>query len=221
MPNFIHEITNNHKTNCIILSAGKNKTRGEKCAKSLTAISKNKRLIDTQIQVVSKVFKDVDILCAVGDQSKVLTNYILDKYTNVRVVENQKYNLTSPLDSLKLCLNCATCLDTCVIYGDKHFDADAITFDDYESPVIVESTNDSFSKDDIGLVYQNNTLKNISYGVKKKWGQIFYIPRNKFNDFRKKINNLSKKYYNIFDVINSVAKDYEFKIHKTKHLKEI
>tara|TARA_B100001939_G_scaffold301202_1_gene277625 strand:- start:3061 stop:3726 length:666 start_codon:yes stop_codon:yes gene_type:complete len=221
MHSFIHEITNSSKTTCIILAAGQNKTRGQKCPKSLVDMGGNKRLIDVQIDTVKKTFKNVEIFCSVGDQSKSVINYIIDNYPDVRIVENLKYNQTTPLESLKLCLNCATISDTCIIYGDKFFDQDSITFEDFDSPTIVESTGDDFSKTDLGLVYQNNKLKNISYGVKNKWGQIFFIPRGLFNNFRKKINNLSKRYYNIFDLINNLAKEYSFKIHKSKTIEEV
>lgn len=221
MSNFIHEITNSNKTNCIILSAGKNKTRGEKCPKGLTNISQSKRLIDTQIDTINKTLKSADIFYAVGDQSKTVINYVLNKYSNIRIIENQDYSNTNPLHTLRLCLNCCLCFDTYVIYGDKQFGSDAISLDDHKTPVVVEAENNSELKNSLGLIYQNNTLKNISYGVDKKWGQIFYIPRNMFNDFRSKVNNLSKKYYNIFDIINLIAKDYQFQIHKTKQIKEI
>jgi len=221
MPNFIHEISSNNSTNCIILSAGQNKTRGQQGPKSLVDVRSNKKLIDLQVETIKSVFRNVEIFCAVGDQSKTVINYIIDKYPDVRLVENLQYSETTPLESLKLCLNCATISDTCIIYGDKYFQSDSITFEDCQSPTVVESTNESFLKSDLGLVYQSNKLKNISYGVKNKWGQIFFIPRNLFNNFRKKINNLSKRYYNIFDLINNLAKDYSFKIHKSKNIKEV
>jgi choline kinase len=221
MPNFIHEINNSHKTNFIILSAGENKTRGQCNAKSLLHISKGKKLLDSQIQTIRKHFQYSEIIFVVGFQSNILTEYLLEKYPEVRIVENKKYKTTTPLESLRLSLNCCICGDTYVIYGDKYFDIDSIRFDDSASPVIVESTHESFSKSDLGLVYQNNKLKSLSYGVKKKWGQIFYIPKTLFYDFRKKVNTCNKNYYNVFDIINSITQNYEFKIHKSRNLKEI
>ena len=221
MPNFIHEINNSNKTNFIILSAGENKTRGQSNAKGLLKINKDEKLLDIQIQTIRKYFKDAEIIFAVGFQSDVIINYLLEEYPEIKIIENKTYKTTTPLESLRLSLNCSASGDTYVIYGDKYFDIKSISFDDKEYPVIVESTNESFSKSDLGLVYQNNQLKSISYGVKKKWGQIFYIPRVLFYDFRQQVNMCNKKYYNIFDIINSLAKAYEFKIHKSKNVKEI
>ena len=221
MPNFIHEINNSNKTNFIILSAGENRTRGQSNAKSLFSINKDKKLLDVQIQTIRRYFKDAEIMFVVGFQSNALIEYVFEKYPETRIVENKIYKTTTPLESLKLSLNCSSCGDTYVIYGDKYFDIKSISFDDKSYPVVVESTHESFSKSDLGLVYQNNQLKSISYGVKKKWGQIFYIPKVLFHDFRQEVNSCNKKYYNIFDIINSLTKKYEFKIHKSKNVKEL
>ena len=221
MPNFIHEINNSHKTNFIILSAGENKTRGQSGTKSLLNVSKNKKLLDLQIQTIKRYFKDADVIFATGFQSNILTHYLLEKYPDVRIIENKRYKTTTPLESLRLCLNCSIRGDTYIIYGDKYFDIDSISFSDSSFPVIVESTHESFSKSNLGLVYQNNQLKSISYGVKKKWGQIFYIPQKLFYNFRNQVNGCNKKYYNTFDIINLVANEYEFKVHKSKNVKEL
>jgi choline kinase len=220
MPNFIHKISNKKVVNCIFLSAGRNKIRGQRSAKCLLEID-GKKLIDSQVEVINKSFKNVELFYAVGDKSGVVINHILDNHPQVRIVENQKYKETTPLESLRLCLNCSVCSDTYIIYGDKSFDKSAISFSDVDSPTIVESVKNVQKNSDLGLVYQNDILKSISYGVPNIWGQIFYIPSSFFVDFRKKINNLSKRYYNVFDLINLVAKDYKFKIHKSKNIKEV
>lgn len=220
MPNFIHKINDSSRTNFIILSAGKNKTRGQNSAKALTNV-KGKKLIDCQISTINRAYKNKDIFYAVGDKSKSVINYIIDNHPNVRIIENSEFHTTTPLETLRQSINCATNQNTCIIYGDKMFSKDSIVFENKDRANIVEVIGGSAKKLSLGLVYQNETLKNISYGVDKKWGQIFYIPSELFDKFKKKINNLSRSYYNIFDMINLIAKDYKFNIHKSKNIKEI
>jgi len=221
MTSFIHEINNNKNTNFIILSAGENKTRGRHDAKSLTYIDEGKTLLDLQIDIIKKYSDKSKITLAVGYKSKQVIKFSLEKYPEVKIIENKSYRNTTPLESLRLCLNCCSNNDTYVIYGDKYFEADCINIKDRSSPAILESISDSKMKLDLGLIYQNSTLKRLSYGTKKKWGQIFYIPKDLFYDFRHKANNCNKKYYNIFDIINEIAQTYQFKIHKSKNIKEL
>lgn len=221
MPSFIHEIINDKRTNFIILSAGENRTRGQHSAKSLLYVNDEQRLLDIQINVIKKYTEENEIYVATGYQSKIITQYLLEKYPQIKIIENKNYKKTTPLESLRLCLNCCQNEDTYVIYGDKHFDINSISFENRSSPTIVESTNSSNIKSDPGLIYQNDTLKRISYGTNKKWGQIFYVPKSLFFDFRHRVNNCTKKYYNTFDIINEAAKVYEFKIHKSKNIKEL
>jgi choline kinase len=220
MTNFIHEIASNKKTNFIILSAGENKTRGQHGNKSLVYVNKNQKLLDAQIKNIRKYSEINEIFVATGYQSGLITEYILKEYPDVRIVENKNYKKTTPLETLRLCLNCCLSEDTYIIYGDKYFSIDAINLQNRSEPAVVESTS-NISKSDPGLLYQGDTLKRITYGIKNKWGQIFYIPKNLFYDFRHKSNNSKKKYYNVYDIINEVAKTYQFKIHKSKNIKEV
>lgn len=220
MPNFIHKINNSVRTNFIFLAAGKNKTKGQHVAKGLTEV-KGKKLIDSQMAVINKTHKDKDVFYAVGDKSRSIINYIIDNHPSVRVVENKNFQTTTPLESLRLSINCAVNQDTCIIYGDKLFCKDSISFDNNENPFVVEVTGGDKQCLNLGLVYQDEILKNISYGVDKNWGQIFYIPSRLFDNFKKRINNLSRSYYNVFDLINVLAKEYKFNIHKSKNIKEI
>jgi choline kinase len=221
MPSFIHEIINDKKTNFIILSAGENKTRGQHNAKSLLQINDEQRLLDLQINIIKKYTEENEIYVAIGYQSQIITRHLLEKHPQIKIIENKNYKKTTPLESLRLCLNCCHGEDTYVIYGDKYFDIDSINFENRSSPTVVESISATNVKSDPGLIYQDGTLKRISYGTKKKWGQIFYIPKSLFFDFRHRINNCKKSYYNTFDIINEVAQVYQFKVHKSKSIKEL
>jgi len=221
MPDFIHEIQKNNNANFIVLAAGTNKTRGKHIAKSLEYINRNHKLLDIQINVIKKYFKHANIIFTVGFQSENIIQDIHNKYNDIKIVENKQYKTTTPLESLRLALNCANIDDTYVIYGDKDFDFNCLNFESRDFPTIVEASHDSFSKHTLGLVHQNNKLRTISYGVKEKWGQIFYIPKNLFIDFRQKVNGCKKKYFNIFDVINSITESYKFRIHQSNTTKDL
>ena len=220
MPDFIHEILSTSYTSFILLASGTNKTRGQFINKSLTNITKSKKLIDTQIQAIGKYCKNSQIVVSVGYESQALTRYILDKYPKIRIVENTNFKNTTPLETLRLCLNGCTESDTYIIYADRFFKSEAINIKNRSSPTIMESC-DNKNKIDLGLVYDEKTFKRISYGVKNKWSQMFYLPKHFFYDFRKKVNESDKKYNNVYDVINQVAPEYKFTVYKTKSVREI
>jgi len=218
MSDFIHKINNKKKQTFIILAAGVNKTRGQSGCKSMIEINKDEKLIDVQINIIKKFNITADIVLATGFQSNTLISHVFKKHSEVRVVENKNYKETTPLESLRLSLNCSLPQDTFIIYGDRIFNNKTISFSDMSKPNIV-ACDKNRNKNSAGLVYQNNKLKRITYGAKRGWGQIFYIPESLFETFRNIVNNCKKKYYNIFDIINEFSKTTEFYVHDNKEIK--
>jgi choline kinase len=180
-------------------------------------LNKKEKLIDNQIKTIMTFNKDANIVVASGFESSKIIKYIFKKYPEVKIVENKQYKDTTPLESLRLSLNCSSPEDTYVIYGDKHFNIKAMEFADMSKANIV-ACGENNTKRNAGLIYQKNKLKRITYGAKKTWGQIFYIPKTIFEEFRYCVNACDKKYYNVFDIINDFLRVTDFYVHDHKDI---
>ena len=88
------------KIDCIIIAAAGSGTRlNQKLPKALIDITKNKKLIDFQMDLLRDIN---DIRVVVGYKGNDLSSYILNKYENVKIIENPNYDSTSICNSIHM-----------------------------------------------------------------------------------------------------------------------
>lgn len=214
----IHQINSPSKTSFVILTAGKNKTRGERCNKSLLDVSKKSKTIDQQIRTIKRFSKDSDVVVVTGYDSKNLNEYIFSNYPDVRVVENSKYEITTSLESLRMGLNCCLKSNIYCVHGDCCFNLESLKIPDKSKPHVVLS-NKKMNKKEVGVIHKDSDVVRMSYGLEKEWGEILYFPSSLFSRVREGLYSC-KKYKNLFEYINIlIDSKIEFKIHESKKIK--
>jgi choline kinase len=213
--NCIHKINKNNAKTVVLLSAGQNKCSGAKVPKCLISYN-NKCLIDLQIEIITKKHPKSEIIIVIGFESKKAIDYIQYKYPFVRIIENTNFKTTTSLESLRLAINCAISSDVYIIHGDRAFNSTCIDIKEESDPHVV-IIPDSINQNNVGIIHQNNKLTNMSYGLKTEWGQMLYIPKSLFDDFRKEIN-ACKSYLNIFELVNQINNCFAFKIHGNRKI---
>ena len=75
----------------------------------------NQRLIDIQISIIESAFPNCEIILCLGFDAEKIYKYIRSKHSdkNIRIVENQLYDISNSCESLRLSLN--------NIYNEKNF----------------------------------------------------------------------------------------------------
>ena len=199
----------------IILSAGC-ASRG--IPKSLIDIDDFK-LIDYQTSIIKKSYPLAEIVLVCGLDSKKIIKYVHSSAicSYVRIIENSNYKSTSSLSSLKLAINSIKPCNIFVMHGDRIINNEAININNVENPfIVIDKNNDD--KGSIGVAYQNNTLRNMSYGLDDKWGELFYAPYSLFTNIREYCNSL-KSNSNIYELINILNDSFDFSISDSENIK--
>lgn len=206
--NYIHKIKSGvePKTTVIILAAGRNETRGEHCCKSLINVSKHQKAIDHQIKNINEIFNSPDIIVVTGFDKESLNSYIFKKYPQVRIIENDKYQETTSVESLRLGLNGSVLSNVCMINGNIKFNKQAISFTPKQdaSYLVVNPSTNKHKK--LGVLHQDNKVIRISYGISDQWGEIMYVPQKFFINLKFSIQKY-KFYHSLFHVINDLIEN--------------
>lgn len=204
---FIHTIKNDccNKTTFIILCARKSNKRGYKNI-PLTIIEDNKTLLDKQIETINLVYNNSEIIVISGfEHDKVVKHLDRKKHKNVRIIENHDYKSSNIVDGWRLGLNAALEDDTYIIHGDRIFDVSYIQCKYKDTHTFVHDYNKK--NYDFGLIFNEDTFINMSYGLPDVWSEIFFISKKDFNLFRDTINqSRNKRIYSIDGLINVVAR---------------
>jgi choline kinase len=166
-------------------------------------------LIDTQIKTIRDNYEESDILIVAGFLSSDVIEYVLSKYSNIRIVENNQYKNTSSLASLKAGINATLENDTFVIHGDRLFDAASLKINNGQSSILSHKTIKR--NRNIGISFADSSLLNIEYGLPCVWSEMIFIAKKDYQYFKKMTNFSAKsKIYTIPDLIRRSSDKIKF-----------
>jgi len=210
----IHKIKNNSfdKVTFIILCGNKAKIRGRHNI-ALTNITSQYKLIDYQVSIINSQFENAEIILIVGFEAQEVINYInKQKYKNCRIFENVNYNNNSAIDAWRFGINCSIQSNCYIIHGDRVFNKRAIATK-YPNDICISTYKKEKKNSSLGLICQENTLINISYGLPDVWSEIFFIPERHYAMVKDSINNLdAEKIYTIDKFINYINRKTSIRV---------
>jgi NDP-sugar pyrophosphorylase family protein len=167
-----------------------------------------KKLIDIQISSVRKYFKNVEIIICVANCSDKIYKYVKQKYKNlqIRIVENQNYNSSNSLESVRISLNNTMNNRVLIFSGDLMLDDSISNIDQNKTCILIES-NPSENLD-IGVnIDENNIAQHFSYGASKIWSEVIFFHNEDYIDsFRKNISANYNKNKFMFEILNDLVK---------------
>lgn len=217
----IHTIKSDstHRTTFLILCGEKAGVKGIQNI-ALTPIKNESKLIDRQIATINKNYTNSEIILLVGFESRKVINYIYDqKYDNVRILENKNYMNESSIDAWRLGINCSLESNLYIIHGDRIFNNRAIV-SQYKNSICTSICHVVKKNYNLGIIYDNNKLINISYGLPHVWSEILYIPQQYYKRIRNKINETkSRKIYTVEKFINFINKDIDVYVDDSTDIK--
>lgn len=185
-------------TSYLLLSAGIGRSMKTKGAKSLLPYD-GVSVLEHQVKTIRSVDNNADICIVAGFQFDRMLKSALS--LDIKIINNHEYEKTNQAESIKIGLNIIKLSDVFIIHGDVVFNQRAIRKTRY-SHVVKDNSSD---KRKIGICYQNKILKNMSYGLEHKWGQIFYVSKDDFVAV-KSIANSIKSNRSTSDIINIIVK---------------
>tara|TARA_R100000808_G_scaffold5713_1_gene17229 strand:+ start:57649 stop:58386 length:738 start_codon:yes stop_codon:yes gene_type:complete len=174
------------------------KSYGPKC---LFPTSKNRTIIERLIGNVKKVFPYSEIIVVVGFEANKIISTLP---SHVRVVENQLYEETNIVESLRLALNNSVHDNILIIHGDLIFNVYTLHGITSDSSCAIVDTKDRFGKNEIGVNIFENKITNFSYGLQNKWAQIIYLTGHELEIFKSLCSERDKNKMYMFEILNMV-----------------
>lgn len=165
----------NHHLTVIIPAAGIGKRMKSVGNKSLLTLSSGKSVIRTQIDTIKGAYQYCDFFVVVGFQADRIRSELPD---GIRFIYNPIYETTNTTFSIGLALQANLNPHVLVVNGDIVFNQDVIeNLTNSGSKVVVDS-NEHMKEEGVGVISNDNKhITNLSYGVGKKWCEIFYLQK--------------------------------------------
>lgn len=186
------------KNQTIILTAGMSSRMKTYEPRSLLKIKDDTTLIEHQIKLVQQNFGcNIDIVIGFKGQKiqKKLSN------SKINLVENNDFESSNTGYGLEIALN--NDIESLLIFhGDLLFNKEVFNVNKNKSFLIVDTKNQIKDKE-VGLVINNGTAANLSYGLKPKWCQIAYFTNSELSMLKElKNKNISNLF--LFEIINKI-----------------
>jgi NDP-sugar pyrophosphorylase family protein len=187
---------------------------------SLITIANN-RLIDIQIDAISKAFKFYEIILCVGFDAEKISKYVRNKYSNIniRIVENQLYNDSNSCESARLALNNTINDQILICDGNLLINSETLSLiNDSASTVIIES--DPCVNLEVGVnLDEKNEAQHFSFGASNIWSEIVYLDNQEIIEtLRRIICGTDYKSKFMFEALNELIKTkHKLKCVKNEH----
>lgn len=182
-------------------------TRIMKTPKGLIKIDEDKNILGRQIDLISRVYPQSQIIVVVGHQKEKI-KAVFSTVHNIKFVESRDFSKTNVAHSIALGLKKSHTDISLIIYGDLVFDECTLTHIPLDSGnCITYDSNKMLRKDEVGITETNNSLCNMNYSLPSKWSQMMIldtIGKQKFID--KVAENSNYRMFG-FEIINKLIDD--------------
>ena len=139
----------------------------------------DKTLLEKQVNAISSVFIDFEIILCSGFETYKVYNFIQSKFPNnknIRIVENQVYYHSNCCEGLRLCLSNTTNNRILVCGGGIVLTTDYLKSLNLRRSSILTQSGEKDSTFEIGVIENDSRLETMSLAVKEKvWTELLYF----------------------------------------------
>lgn len=154
----------------------------------------NKTLLEHQIEVISSVFVDFEIILCSGFETHKVYHFIQSYFPpsyNIRIVENQVYYHSNCCEGLRLCMNNTMNNKMLVCGGGIVLTAEYLKSLNLRKPSILTQSGAKDGTFEIGVISNDSRLETMSLAVKDKvWTELLYLTGDQL--IRSFYNTISK-----------------------------
>lgn len=139
----------------------------------------NKTLLEHQVDAISSVFIDYEIILCSGFETNKVYHFIQSKFpksNNIRIVENQVYYHSNCCEGLRLCLNNTNNNKILICGGGVLLTPEYLKSLNLRKSSILTQQSDENGMFEIGVISDDSKLENLSLAVKTAvWTELLYL----------------------------------------------
>jgi hypothetical protein len=198
----------------IVISAFENVQKSKSnIPKYLLSTINGESIIEHQIGIVKKIFSKNCIYVITGSECDKIVSLLP---RSIRVVENQNFQLSGSAEYLRLLLNNSTESGLLFIDGNLMFPKDVLLDFDFTKSFLVCAEEECNSQD-IGATISDDSINQLSFGLKIKTYNMFFLRDLELELTEKICRNRDKNKLLLFEILNYVMNNGgTIKPHKPK-----
>jgi len=187
---------------CIIIpAAGVGRRMKSYGPKPLIKIDESKTILDNQIEVIDRTFKNYHIVMVCGFNADKLMD---ESPKQIIKIENELFESTNVVRSIGMGLRATDSEHVLIIYGDLVFNETALTSLDY-SFSCTSASSGLMGENEVGCVInKRGYLEHMMYDLPLKWNQIIYLEGRELQQFKQLSWNKKNKKLFGFEIINKI-----------------
>lgn len=183
--------------------------------KSLITLPTGETLIENQINNILSIYPKAELILTVGFEADKI---IKRRPTNIRIIENQYYDLTNIVEDIRLVINNIYSESLIIINGNIQFNSETVKNLTLKGSAIVINNNNI--EDDIGATIIDNQVMILSHGISPKWANIVYFTEKEFKLLKSIVADRDKGKLYLFEIINMILdKGGSFRPYTNEHIK--
>ena len=173
------------------------KSYGPKC---LLPVNNKETIIQKSITTIKTVYPYAEIIVVVGFEADKVIKSIPN---GIRIIENQIYENTNVVESIRLALNCCINNNVMIVYGDLIYNCETIESMTSNGSCVIIDSKGRFRPEEVGVTVVDNLVTNFAYGLNIKWSHIIYMEEKEYNIFKilcsnRRKNKISKSYHKLY-----------------------
>lgn len=172
------------------------KSYGPKC---LLRVNNEETIIEKIISNVKKTFSFCEIIVVVGFEADKIIKKLSPE---IRIIENQLYETTNTIESVRLAIHNSVYSNVLIIHGDLVFNINSIKDITEGGSCVVIDSRKRFKNDEVGVTIIDNHIANFAYGLESKWAQIAYLENQDLEMFKTLCFDRKRKKMFTFEVFN-------------------
>jgi choline kinase len=201
-----------HQQPITIIILGANISHGMKSygPKTLLTIN-NQTFLEYQVSTIRQVFPQSDIILVVG----FMADRIIKKRPDqIRIIENQFFQVTNEIEQLRLAFNCTLTDDVLILKDNIIFNTDTLKNVVSNESCIIYDSNNQIDPTDVGVTIVNDYGTFFSYDISTKWCHIVYLKNKELRIIKNICNNRNNSKFFLFEALNMI-------LNKTEKIKAI
>lgn len=168
----------------------------------------NGLVIDYQINSIRTVYPDCHIVVVGGFQHTILYDYIGHR-DNVTMLYNPDYK--ESMNTLSLYMGLLACSPGNALFMNGDIVCSPSAIPDMGVDALTVDTRGKIKQHEVGVNVYNDTVLNLSFDLRAKWGQVGFVTANHLNDF---IRACSKYDRPLFACLNTFCQQYTVAAHE-------
>ena len=172
------------------------KSYGPKC---LLPANNKDTILQKIVKNIQREYPYSDIVVVTGFESEKVIKSLPH---NIRIVENNDYETTNTVESIRVGINACATDNVLIVYGDLVFNVYSIRNITSNGSCAIIDSKSQFKNEEVGVTVVDNKVTRFAYGLQKKWSQIAFFENEEFKMLKDLCSDKRKNKLYPFELFN-------------------